>query len=288
MLRPSRTPTLPEHRAHIHAPDRYTSHRRTSWAPWRRIPFWVKWVVGLALLVLVYYVWTWEVHVEIQFYRRSWVKQEVERIEPLSGCFSPERIRADGGLYNVSRAIYGPKHNELHAGLQMRLGMDCYDYAGTIQPPKDVDGKRAPLPRDQRTNFHTYWRADLEPFGDRQEWMLKSFFATQDLATSTLILWSNGDLSENLRLALYLQAYPDAFELRIANIPVMSKGTALENSPRLKTSDTKAWVDGDLVRLLVLWRFGGVWVDMDSLLTRDLSPLLEHEFVTQWDCYGMS
>jgi hypothetical protein len=25
---------------------------------------------------------------------------------------------------------------------------------------------------------------------------------------------------------------------------------------------------------------------MDSLLTRDLSPLLEHEFITQWDCYG--
>ncbi|KXN89343.1 hypothetical protein AN958_05841 [Leucoagaricus sp. SymC.cos] len=24
---------------------------------------------------------------------------------------------------------------------------------------------------------------------------------------------------------------------------------------------------------------------MDSLLTRDLEPLLEHEFVTQWDCY---
>ncbi|TFY73267.1 hypothetical protein EWM64_g10746 [Hericium alpestre] len=24
---------------------------------------------------------------------------------------------------------------------------------------------------------------------------------------------------------------------------------------------------------------------MDSLLTRDLTPLLEHEFVTQWDCY---
>jgi hypothetical protein len=29
-------------------------------------------------------------------------------------------------------------------------------------------------------------------------------------------------------------------------------------------------------------------VDMDTLLTRDLTPLLEHEFVTQWDCYGTS
>ena len=54
----------------------------------------------------------------------------------------------------------------------------------------------------------------------------------------------------------------------------------------LNLNDKKAWVDGDLIRLPLLWQYGGVWVDMDSLLTRDMSPLLEHEFVTQWDCYG--
>jgi len=53
----------------------------------------------------------------------------------------------------------------------------------------------------------------------------------------------------------------------------------------MKVQDVKAWVDGDLVRLLLLWNFGGVWVDMDELLTRDLGPLLDYEFVTQWDCY---
>ncbi|KAI6116248.1 hypothetical protein F5141DRAFT_655108 [Pisolithus sp. B1] len=53
----------------------------------------------------------------------------------------------------------------------------------------------------------------------------------------------------------------------------------------LQLNDARAWVDGDLVRLLILWNHGGMWIDMDTLLTRDLSPLLEHEFVTQWDCY---
>lgn len=287
MLRPSRTPTLPEHRAHLHAPDRYSNRRRVIWNPFRRVPTAVKWILGLTLLCIIYYLYTWEIHIEIQFYKRAWVNQEIMTVEPLSGCFAPQRIQADGGLYNVTEALYGPKRHELHAGLQMRLGMDCYDYAGTITNPASLAGSRPPLPRSQRTNFHTYWRADLEPFGDRQEWMLKSFFATQDLSSSTLILWSNGDLSHNLRIALYLKAYPESFEVKIANIRDMSKGTALENSPRLQTSDAKAWVDGDLVRLLVIWRHGGVWVDMDSLLTRDLSPLLDHEFVTQWDCYGV-
>jgi len=98
-------------------------------------------------------------------------------------------------------------------------------------------------------------------------------------------MWSNGDLSGNALLASYVARYPDAFELRVADVHELSKGTPLESSPLLSSSDKKAWLDGDLVRLLVVWRDGGVWVDMDTLLTRDLTPLLEHEFVTQWDCY---
>lgn len=74
--------------------------------------------------------------------------------------------------------------------------------------------------------------------------------------------------------------------LKVVDYEQLAQGTELANSELLRIKDTKAWVDGDLVRLLVLWAYGGVWVDMDSLLTRDLAPLLEHEFVTQWDCYG--
>lgn len=86
----------------------------------------------------------------------------------------------------------------------------------------------------------------------------------------------------------WVRKYPDAFQLRIVDVESLAKGTALEGSDLLYAKDSKAWVDGDLVRLLVTWAYGGVWVDMDSLLTRDLSPLIEHEFVTQWDCYGSS
>ena len=96
-------------------------------------------------------------------------------------------------------------------------------------------------------------------------------------------MWSNGDLSGNAPLATYVARYPDAFELRVADTHELSKGAPLENSPLLSSSDEKAWLDGDLVRFVV-WRAGGVWVDMGNLLTRDLTPLLsllEHELVTQ-------
>jgi mannosyltransferase OCH1-like enzyme len=54
----------------------------------------------------------------------------------------------------------------------------------------------------------------------------------------------------------------------------------------LNLEDKKEWVDSDLVRLPVIWTYGGAWIDMDVLITRDLSPLLKHEFVMQWNCYG--
>ncbi|KAI5123242.1 hypothetical protein M0805_001331 [Coniferiporia weirii] len=249
------------------------------WRP-RTLRQGVKLLVAVAAFVLLVVYWFWELHIEVAIYARSWVASEVAPVEPLTGCFESSRLSPK---YNMTRART-PKRTEVQAGLSMRLGMDCYDFASTVQPAP----RRAPLPGEpppERTNFHTYWRSDLVPFGERQEWMVKSFFATQDLTHARLILWSNGDLRGNEFVRKWVRRYPEAFQLRVVDVESLAKGTALEGSELLYTKDSKAWVDGDLVRLLVTWAYGGVWVDMDSLLTRDLSPLIEHEFVTQWDCY---
>jgi hypothetical protein len=155
--------------------------------------------------------------------------------------------------------------------MAMRHGRDSHDFAGTVHPLPSSSA----LARDRpRTNYHTYWRTDLAPFGERQEYTLKSFFAMQN-PHSRVIMWSNGDLSGNALLASYVARNSETFELRIADTRELSKGTPLENSTFLSSSDKKAWLDGDLVRLLVVWSDGGVWVNMDTLLTRDLTPLLE-------------
>ncbi|EIW78532.1 hypothetical protein CONPUDRAFT_108489 [Coniophora puteana RWD-64-598 SS2] len=171
--------------------------------------------------------------------------------------------------------------------MAMRLGTDCYDFAGSIKSaqPQSV---AADAPGEKRI-FHTYWRVDLAPFSERQSQMLRSFFATQRLHTSRLILWTNGPgLDENVFVKHYLDRYPDNLEVKVVDMQALAQGTAMADSPLLGNhgvEDTKAWVDGDIVRLLVIWANGGTWVDMDSLLTRDLSPLLDGEWVSQWDCY---
>ena len=225
----------------------------------------------------------YEPQIILTFYDRSWVHKEIDPIAPLAGCFDQARVSP---RYNVSEFVYGTKKNEIQVGIPLRMGLDCYGFAGTIKQEPRTGWKSQRISPEDRTQFHTYWRVDLAPFGPRQEWMLKSFFATQDMSSSRLILWSNGDLSSNLILQTYLQRYRDSFALNVVDIPSLAKGTELEGSDLLTRTDARAWVDGDLIRLLLLWNYGGIWVDMDTLLTRDLEPLLEHEFVTQWDCYG--
>ncbi|KAF8905278.1 glycosyltransferase family 32 protein [Gymnopilus junonius] len=241
----------------------------------------LRYALPMTALVVFLGFYFYEPHIELAFYDRTWIHKEIDPVSPLAGCFDQGRVSPS---YNVSEYIYGPKKTEVQAGKEMKMGLDCYNFAGTIkQEYRSPYSSR--VPPEERTQYHTYWRSDLAPFGPRQEWMLKSFFATQDTTTSRLILWSNGDLSGNQILQTYLNRFPDAFALKIVDIPGMAIGTELEGSDLLVSKDAKAWVDGDLIRLLLLWNYGGIWVDMDSLMTRDLDPLLEHEFVTQWDCY---
>ncbi|KAG8853672.1 hypothetical protein FRB96_008090 [Tulasnella sp. 330] len=237
-----------------------------------RLPRWIWFSLVSAFLIVWYF---WEVHIEIAFYPKGWIESDIKKLEPLSGCFNAGRISP---MYNLT-AARGPKMHEVQAGVPLRLGMDCYDFAGTIRDPPGHRVKRKPV------IYHTYWRADLAPFGERQAWLIRSFFATQDLTSASMVLWSNGDLNANPWIAAFTRTYSGSFETRIVDVEFLARDTALAKSDRLHTNDPKAWVDGDVIRLLVIWEYGGVWVDMDSLLTRDLGPLLDHEFVTQWDCY---
>ncbi|KAJ7698473.1 glycosyltransferase family 32 protein [Mycena metata] len=267
------TITLPRPRSRSHSQQSHF-HLKT-----RSIITLLKFILPASLLLLLGF-YLYEPHIELAFYSRTWTQKQIFPVPRLSGCFDEARVSP---TYNLTDGLHGPRRTEVQAGMSLRMGIDCYDFAGTIQSVPRTS--MAFIPPDERTQYHTYWRNDLAEFGPRQEWMLKSFFATQNLATSRLVLWSNGDLGSNDILNRYKSTFPHSFALRVVDIPTLARGTDLEASPLLVQKDKKAWVDGDLVRLLLLWNFGGVWVDMDSLLTRDLDPLLEHEFVTQWDCY---
>ena len=119
-----------------------------------------------------------------------------------------------------------------------------------------------------------------------------AFLATQPLTHSKLILWTNGVdvVSENTYVRPFLEKWGEYIEVRQLDMRALTRGTELEGVISGIDGgglfDERGWVDGDAVRLLVLWHHGGVWMDMDQILTRDVHPLTDQEFVTQWDCYG--
>ena len=135
--------------------------------------------------------------------------------------------------------------------------------------------------------FHMYWRAQRRgffvrsrPFGRKQALPVKSFFATQDLSRCSLRLWSDDDLSSNE----WLRPFADRIDFRTYAPDLEVRGTALERHRELYTEeDSRVWRDGDLFRILALHNYGGVYVDMDVVLLRSLGPLLDREFVYQWE-----
>jgi hypothetical protein len=137
--------------------------------------------------------------------------------------------------------------------------------------------------------FHMYWRQrraglfrKARPFGRKQALPVKAFFATQDAARCSLVLWSDEDLSANERL----RPFASRVTFRLYRPDVEVRGTELEDRPEIyRQQDHRVWRDGDLFRILVLHNYGGVYVDMDMVLLRSLGALLQQEFIYQWDVY---
>ncbi|KAI9604266.1 hypothetical protein H4Q26_003880 [Puccinia striiformis f. sp. tritici PST-130] len=191
-----------------------------------------------------------------------------------------------------------PKVLTLSPGFNLPHHEDCYRFANTIplKPTPNMILSVTP------TYYHLYWRSDLAPISDRQIITLKSLLATQDFSkskspnkngyhqlNSQIILWTNPStrsLENDQLLAPLLYRFKDRLSLKIIDLNSLSKSTPLENHHLLNTIfDKKAWLDGDLIRILLLWHYGGFWIDMDNLILRDLKVLTEHEWVVQWDCY---
>ena len=135
----------------------------------------------------------------------------------------------------------------------------------------------------EETTFHFYWRVPKE-FGRKQALPVKSTIVTQDLSKTKIILWSNVDLSDNP----YVKPLLPFIELKIWNLEQEVKNTPLENSKVVKgvVDDPLCYLGGDLFRLLCLYKYGGVYIDMDVVVLRDFLPILPYEFMYQWGSSG--
>jgi hypothetical protein len=143
----------------------------------------------------------------------------------------------------------------------------------------------------RRTLFHLYSRPDLSPGGDLAPWQLTtiaSILATQPPGSFQVVLWSPDaarPFPPSLR-RLLAGAPGGALSYRVFDAAGEAAGTPFEGHFFLALRDRQAYSDSDIFRLLVLYKYGGVYLDMDVWLFRDLTPLLAFEWATEFSADG--
>ena len=148
------------------------------------------------------------------------------------------------------------------------------DYKACLKYLKDLCDCDYEYP-DEVTNFHVY----TEVRSDKELECIKSFLATQDLEKTKLIIWSDYNIEDNP----LIQPYKEYLDLRVWNAVEEAKGTIIEDEvQKLTSEDGKHYLQSDLLRLLALHKYGGVWADMDIIFLRDFKPILDQEYMYQW------
>lgn len=133
-------------------------------------------------------------------------------------------------------------------------------------------------------DFYLYWIGNNLSY--KHSVVLKSFLATQNLEKTRLFVYSDVDISNNNYIKDYLKF--DNIEFKIFDVLRESNGTMLENfqlNQLIKRHSFNPALESDYFRLLMLNKYGGVYIDFDVLLLRDFSPLLNDEFMYQWENY---
>ncbi|CAO3580727.1 unnamed protein product [Absidia cylindrospora] len=244
-------------------------------------------LIGLITFFIVY-----DLQLTVRVYLRNWISHaDNAYYQQLGKCFQ--------SLPDDSPYILGNQNYvyDITPGVGLLDSFDCYDFASTIQPISNTAEHNISttttikLPPANETSssspmiYHAYWRADIAPVGPKQLATLRSFFATQDVNNSVIYLWSNGDLSSSPVIQQIKSYVGNRLDTRIYDPKELSRGSPMEASPHLDFKDTSGYLDGDLIRLLVLYKYGGMWFDMDALFVRDMAPLFEREWLQQWDCF---
>lgn len=142
--------------------------------------------------------------------------------------------------------------------------------------------KTLPTVENAELVFHCFWRVPRS-FGRKQAAVLRSIIVSHrhKINKIKINIWSNVDLSENE----FLTEMKPYLNFKIWDLENEKKNTILEESEYMKhenVNDDLCWLEGDLFRLLILNKYGGFYIDMDTLIIRDLSPLSNFEFLYSW------
>lgn len=133
--------------------------------------------------------------------------------------------------------------------------------------------------------YHLYWYG---PFSRKQAFAVKSLLVTQKVKRGDVWLWLDTEYGYggHERNAI-LRPFIPYLSVRPFDPLVECRGTPLEDSPELYEGappDARS----DLFRFVTLYKHGGIYLDMDMMLLRDMGDLFRQPFVSNEFCYRWS
>ena len=149
-------------------------------------------------------------------------------------------------------------------------------------PAPAPGGIPAPGAAAKRFLIHLYARPDLSP--DLPPWQattLALLLATQRAGAFKVVLWSP-DSGRPFPPALAPFFASGAVSYRVFDPVAEAEGTPFAGSALLRLRDRQAYADSDIFRLIALFKYGGVYLDLDVWVFRDLAPLLAWEWATEF------
>ena len=146
-----------------------------------------------------------------------------------------------------------------------------------------LDRDRPDMPPVEVERYHFYWQG---PFGAKQAFALKSLLATQQTGTFELWLWLDHESGYDGYLENpLLRPLLSAISVRRFIPADEAKGTPLEG--RKEHWERPSVKRSNFFRHIVLFRYGGTYVDTDTAILRDMGDLrhvpgMAPEFINQW------
>ena len=132
------------------------------------------------------------------------------------------------------------------------------------------------LDKDEITIFHVYWYGNLTR---KQILCINSYLKTQNLEKTKLWVWIDYKTftEENINLI------PKHKNIEIKKyIPdIEAKETLFENNKHINNEKYLKF-RSDLARIIFLYKYGGLYYDLDMILLKDFKCLLGIEFCYMW------
>jgi hypothetical protein len=155
----------------------------------------------------------------------------------------------------------------------MKLLTSETDYNKTIELAKEINGSY-----DKPVIFHAYWNGKLN---EKHFMSIKScwYFNIKNYSNRKIILWLENNTSTE-----WNEKVTQFAEIKIFNLDIEKANTPM-NEDFYYRKDLSYY--SDVVRYLLLYKYGGCWFDLDVFFLRDFSPLFsnyENEIIVyQWE-----